>query len=205
MNELKYILITLVAVFICQKACSQEQKPVSFVHGLEWGGSFNYYHFTYSLFLTEDQFLAETHTKEMIHHLNGFACYNAGIALRRMEAMLHVGYQGFDRHIQLIPIGIKAMAYRREDRTGVFGFADGTVGIPTKARDKVSPYCALGVGYTMRISREICLDHSLGICYSVVSPTEVYDPYSDCMVRPQNLRESWANILGIRFSTALCF
>lgn len=205
MNGLRHILTALICVLLSQGAWSQDQKPLKLVHGIEWGGSFNYYQFTYSLFLTQDQFLAEKSTKEMIHHLNGFACYNVGIALRHMEALLHVGYQGFDKNIQLIPVGIKAMMHRHEDSTGLFGFIDGSVGFPVKGKDKISPACAIGAGYRIRIADRICLDHSLGICYAVVSPTDVYDPYSDCMVRPQDLRESWANILGIRFSTALCF
>lgn len=192
--------------FVSQAAWSQNnQRTFSFVHGVEWGATFNYYQYSYYLFLTQEQFLAERQTNGTIRHLNGFINYSAGVSLRKMEALIYAGFQGFDKGIRTIPVGIRTMIHRREDLTGLFGFIDGNIGIPVRQIDKMTSYAAIGLGWRLRISNWICLDHSIGISDAIVSPTEVYDPYSDCMTRPQDLRESNSNKLGIRFSTSLRF
>lgn len=190
---------------IVAKAQEVQQQSIRFVHGLEWGGTFNIYQISYSLFLTEEQYLAEKNSKGTIHHMNGFVNYKAGIGLRRMEALAYVGYQGLYKNIRMLPVGVRATVFNRPDREGLFGFADGCVAIMLERKDKLSTAMAIGGGYRIRIADRIWMDHTLALSNAIVSPTEVYDPYSNCIVKPENLRESRANSLGLRFSAALVF
>lgn len=205
MNELRFIVLTIILTLLSQVAWPQNSKTFSFVHGLEWGGTFNYYHYSYCLYLTQEQFLAERESKGTMHHVNGFVNYSAGVSLRRMEALLYAGFQGFDKGIRTIPVGLRTLVHRREDLTGLFGFIDGNVGIPIRNIDRLTTYCAVGIGWRTKIGDGIYLDHSFGISDAIVSPTEIYDPYSDCPVAPQDIRESRSNKLGFRLSSSIRF
>lgn len=205
MNELKYIILSLFLAS-CSIARAQDNNRPLFIHGLEWGGNFNYFNYRYCLFVNSDQYLEEDRTKERASHFNGFLNYNAGVALRKMEVLAYAGYQGFYKHIRMVQTGLKTDIHRRPDRNGLFGFAEGCIGIPLfGSEDRSAVYCAGGIGYRTRLSRHVCLDHRIGISNAIVSPREITDPTTGNLVDPENIRQSKANAIGLRFSTGFRF
>lgn len=188
---------------VCASASAQDSGRPVFTQGLEWGETLNCYGYSYLLYLTGDQYLAEDRSKGWTSHVNGFAGYHAGVALRRMEVLAGVGYQGFNRHIRMFQIGMQANVHGNESREGIFGFIEGCLGLPLMRPDRTIPYCAAGTGYRMRVSKHLCIDYKLGLSNALTSPREIRDPYSGHLLRPEQIRDSKCNMLGLRFSTAL--
>lgn len=188
---------------VCTTASAQDSGRPVFTQGLEWGETFNCYGYSYLLYLTGDQYLAESNTNGWTSHVNGFAGYHAGVALRRMEVLCGVGYQGFNKNIRMFQTGLQANVHRHESREGVFGFLEGCLGLPIMSHNRMVAYCAAGMGFRTRLSRRICLDYKLGLSNALTSPREVSDPYSGNMLDPGQIRESRSRVIGLRFSTAL--
>ena len=80
--------------------------------GVEWGYCPALFYWNHLEYLTDDQYFIRSKGRDWTYTSNGMAIIYAGLDINsRAVIRLHAGYQGVDRGLRTIPVGLQAAYY----------------------------------------------------------------------------------------------
>ena len=174
--------------------------------GVEWGYCPALFYWNHLEYLTDDQYFIRSKGRDWTYTSNGMAIIYAGLDINsRAVIRLHAGYQGVDRGLRTIPVGLQAAYYfAGTSSQGWLTFVGTSVGISMQSLPP-SLTLDIGAGYRFELGSRFYFDMKAAFRFSSAQPENIWDPITELLVTRPQMRVCDHYLGGISLSMALVF